>query len=109
MTFKIDSNDAGIRLDNYMSEKMNLSRSKVSKMISDEKVLVNNKPTKNNRTKCKTNKKNNLICLKINKLKTKKNQSIPKPKISQLETKSTASFNKFLLGSSGNSILLKQV
>ncbi len=47
MTFKIDSNDAGIRLDNYMSEKMNLSRSKVSKMISDEKVLVNNKPTKN--------------------------------------------------------------
>lgn len=47
MTFKIDSNDAEIRLDNYMSEKMNLSRSKVSKMISDEKVLVNNKPTKN--------------------------------------------------------------
>ena len=47
MTFKIDSNDVGIRLDNYMSEKMNLSRSKVSKMISDEKVLVNNKPTKN--------------------------------------------------------------
>ncbi len=72
----------------------------INKIINLLKIIEQN---------VKQTKKNNLIYLKINKLKTKKNQSIPKPKISQLETKSTASFNKFLLGNSGNSILLKQV
>ena len=35
-----------IRLDSYLTDKLNLSRSKVSKMIKDCKVLVNGKTVK---------------------------------------------------------------
>ena len=38
------SDNVGQRLDLYLSEKLDLSRSKVQKLIKDEQVTVNNKP-----------------------------------------------------------------
>ena len=43
---KIIADKENVRIDNYLSEKLDLSRSKVSKMIKDCKVLVNGKTVK---------------------------------------------------------------
>ncbi|MBP3766539.1 MAG: RluA family pseudouridine synthase [Bacilli bacterium] len=43
---EIIADKENVRIDNYLSEKLNLSRSKVSKMIKDCKVLVNGKTVK---------------------------------------------------------------
>jgi len=43
---KIEENK-NIRIDSYLTDTLDLSRSKISKMIKDEAILVNNKPTKN--------------------------------------------------------------
>ena len=43
---EIIADKENIRIDNYLSEKLNLSRSKISKMIKDCKVLVNGKTVK---------------------------------------------------------------
>ena len=43
---KIIADLENVRIDNYLSEKLDLSRSKVSKMIKDCKVLVNGKTVK---------------------------------------------------------------
>ena len=36
------------RIDTYLANKLNISRSKIQKLIKQEKILVNNKPTTNN-------------------------------------------------------------
>ena len=43
------SDNVGQRLDLYLSEKLDLSRSKIQKLIKDEQVTVNNKTTKRKR------------------------------------------------------------
>ena len=45
MIFKIDD-DINKRLDQYLTDKLNISRAKVSKMIKENKVLVNQNKTK---------------------------------------------------------------
>ena len=44
--FKIE-NDENKRIDSYLIEKLNLSRSKIQTMIKNKQILVNNKETKN--------------------------------------------------------------
>lgn len=44
---KIEVLEFGIRIDNYLSNKLDISRSKVSKMIKDKCVLVNDRVVKN--------------------------------------------------------------
>jgi 23S rRNA pseudouridine1911/1915/1917 synthase len=44
MEFKVKDNL--IRIDQYLTEKTDLSRSKISKMLKDKKILVNNNPVK---------------------------------------------------------------
>ena len=41
------SEDINVRIDSYLSEKLDYSRSKIVKMISDGSILVNGKETKN--------------------------------------------------------------
>ena len=43
MTIKVDIKDVDTRLDNYLTNKLEISRSKISKMIKDGQVKVNNK------------------------------------------------------------------
>ena len=47
MTIIVQKEDVDKRLDNYLSEKLDLSRSKVSKMIKEGRVKVNDKLVKN--------------------------------------------------------------
>lgn len=47
MKIIVKQEDSNKRIDNYLALKMDLSRSKISKMIKEEKVLVNGKNTKN--------------------------------------------------------------
>ena len=47
MEIKITKEDELKRIDNFMPTFLNISRSKVSKMIKDEKIKVNGKPVKN--------------------------------------------------------------
>ena len=42
----VDDNE-GLRIDKYLSEKLELSRSKIQKLMKEEKVLVNNKVVSN--------------------------------------------------------------
>lgn len=44
----VDKEDEKTRIDKYLSVKLDLSRSKVQKLIDDEKVLVNNKKISSN-------------------------------------------------------------
>lgn len=44
----IDVNQSDIRIDQYLSEKLDLSRSKVQKLIKEEKVFINDKKVKAN-------------------------------------------------------------
>jgi len=46
MEIKVEDN--GIRIDKYLSEKIDLSRSKIQKLIDDNKILVNNNSINNN-------------------------------------------------------------
>lgn len=46
MKVQVKQDDINKRIDNFLTEQLNLSRSKVSKMIKEEKVLVNGKKTK---------------------------------------------------------------
>lgn len=46
MTIKVDIKDVDTRLDNYLTNKLEISRSKISKMIKDGQVKVNNKIVK---------------------------------------------------------------
>ena len=47
LTFKIDPDDAGVRLDSYLASKiLNWSRARLQKLIDDEDVLVNSRPSK---------------------------------------------------------------
>lgn len=46
MEIEVKQADINKRIDNFLAEQLNLSRSKVSKMIKDEKVLVNGKKIK---------------------------------------------------------------
>ena len=56
----IDGNNE--RIDKYLSNNTELSRTLISKMIEDEYILVNNKKTKNNYRV----KENDLITIKDN-------------------------------------------
>lgn len=44
----VDKEDEKIRIDKYLSSKLDLSRSKIQKLIDEEKVLVNNKVISSN-------------------------------------------------------------
>ena len=44
---KIEVNESNIRIDNYLIDKLEESRSKIQKLIKDDLILVNGKPTKN--------------------------------------------------------------
>ena len=46
MTIKVSEQEANTRLDTFLAAKMNLSRNKISQMISEGKVLVNGKTLK---------------------------------------------------------------
>lgn len=46
MEIKVKQDNSNKRIDNFLSEQLDLSRSKVSKMIKDEKVFVNGKKIK---------------------------------------------------------------
>ena len=45
---KIEVLENNIRLDNYLIDKIDSSRSKIQKLIKNNSILVNNKNTKNN-------------------------------------------------------------
>ncbi len=46
MEFTVERESESERLDNFLAKKLDVSRSKISKMIKDNKVLVNDKTTK---------------------------------------------------------------
>lgn len=46
MEFKVSNEEENIRLDNYLSNKLEISRTKINKMIKDGLVKVNGKETK---------------------------------------------------------------
>ncbi len=45
--FKVETNDTDMRLDNYLSLKSDISRSKIQSLIKESKILVNGKLEKN--------------------------------------------------------------
>ena len=47
MELIINKEDVDKRIDQYLSDKLDISRNKIAKMIKEEKVLVNNKKVKN--------------------------------------------------------------
>ena len=47
MKIKVQIENSNQRIDNFLPNILELSRSKVSKMIQNEKILVNNQKTKN--------------------------------------------------------------
>ena len=48
MQIIVEENKQGIRIDKYLSEETEYSRSKIASLIEDKNVLVNNEVTKNN-------------------------------------------------------------
>lgn len=47
MNYKIEDEKDAIRIDKYLKDKLDISRSKLQEMIKKDLILVNNKPTKN--------------------------------------------------------------
>ncbi len=47
MEFIVEESEKGQRIDGYLINKLDMSRSKIQTLIEDENVLVNDKPTKN--------------------------------------------------------------
>ena len=48
MNFEIEATENGKRIDSYLAEELDLSRSKVQKLIKQELVTVNGKVVSNN-------------------------------------------------------------
>ena len=44
----VESKDVGLRIDKYLSSELELSRSKVQRLVDKDLVLVNGKPVNNN-------------------------------------------------------------
>ena len=48
MKIVVQENEENVRLDTYISNNTDYSRTKISKLIKEQKVFVNNKPTPSN-------------------------------------------------------------